>query len=114
MEDPQDEYRIVEDDSGPGVRISPRCSVVKISCGFIPKDGGAGEVVDVTPGSPAKRGDPYTVGELDAKYRNAMSLLESLFETDLDDPEQAAAIMEVRRDMAHYRVLIDRFSERDE
>ena len=36
MEDSQDEYRIIEDDRE-RVQVAPRCSVVKISCGFIPK-----------------------------------------------------------------------------
>ena len=39
-----------------------------------------------------------------------MSVLESMFEIDLQDPEQQAVMMRIRSEMAHYRILIDRYS----
>ncbi len=106
MEDSQDEYRIIEDDRE-RVQVAPRCSVVKISCGFIPK---GPEPVREEEDQSVGRGDPYTSGRLDAVYRDAMSVLESMFEIDLQDPEQQAVMMRIRSEMAHYRILIDRYS----
>ncbi len=110
MEDSQDEYRIIEDERE-RIPVAPRCSVVKISCGFIPKPPEHAEVEDE---ESVGRGDPYTSGRLDAVYRDAMSVLESMFEIDLQDSEQQAVMMRIRSEMAHYRVLIDRYSAEDD
>ena len=106
MGESSEEYTIIEDEREP-VQISPRCSVVKISCGIIPSRIGN----DASEEEPHGRGDPYTMGRLDAAYRDAMSVLDSLFEIDLLDPEQQAVAMTIRSEMAHYRILIDRYSE---
>lgn len=107
MGESQDEYTIIEDREEP-LRVAPRCSVVKISCGVVPsfKDVRSDDDSHV-------RGDPYTMGRLDSAYSDAMSVLNSLFDIDLMDPEQEALIVSIRSQMAHYRLLIDRFSDDD-
>lgn len=108
MGESSEEYTIIEDEREP-IRVSPRCSVVKISCGFIPSSNR--EDTPSADEEPTVRGDPYTSGRLDATYAAAMSILDTLFDIDLDDPEQREVSMRIRADMAHYRILIDRFSD---
>lgn len=110
MGESPDEYTIIEDTVEQPVQITPRCSIVKVSCGFIPKAGAQKPAEEARP-----RGDPYTMGRLDATYRDAMAVLDTLFDINLSDPEQQDVAMRIRSEMAHYRLLIDSYSnDKDE